>query len=276
MKKFSTLYLTFLCLMLASMQSAFAKKSSDADIQSYLTLSGFEAMLGGVPSQMQAMSQQMQLTAKDPNAAQEVVNVLVSSWDEGQIKAITSEYVKNNLSADELNELLVWLKTDLARKIKLAELKSSEASFPQDFMQYMAKIQSAPPTEDRVKTIRNFMDSTGMVDYSMEVVMGIIKSMMKGMQVAEGATIAPEMLSNQLQQIKGMMKPQLEQQLIYMSYYMYEELNNDDINTYAQFYQKALGKKEMKVMAGAMNTSLGVWAEQSFKQISASIAAQAE
>lgn len=259
-------FVLFLCITLFS-NNAFSNSINNEDIYSYLDLSGTKTALNGIPEQMFAMGQQMQLTAKNPEESNRVMEVLANSWQVDDMERIVFEHVKQNFTAVELKNLLVWLQSDLSRRIKQAEEKSSEPNFNQEFMQYMAKVQTNPPSPERIQAVRNFIESTQMVDHTVDMVVGIAKGITKNVQVTDSETITDEQIDNQMQQMEAMMKPQLEQQLILVSYFLYEDLTNEDINSYADFYQKPLGQKELKVMSGAVVKALGSWSESAFNTL---------
>ena len=267
MKKLSSWYLSTAFLLATFSQAAFANTTKTEEVKTYLDLSGINLVLESVPSQIQAMSQQMQLTEKDPVQAQEFMNVLISSWDEQKIQYALIDNIKSSFSTDEIKQLNTWLKTDLAQKIKLAEQKSSSSSFNQDFMQYMSKIQSTPPNAERVASVRHFIESTHLVDHTLEMILGISKGLTKTLQASEGVVITEEQLATQMQQMEGMMKPQLEEQMIYVSYYTYEEISDEDIHNYSDFYNTPLGQKELNVMSKSIGHSFGLWVEDAMKNI---------
>lgn len=271
MKKLSTLCFTLLLVVTTFAQATAINAVKNKEVTQYLDLSGIELMLQNIPMQIQGMGQQMKLTAKDPEHAEATMNILVDAWDENQVKESIKGKIKNGFSVKEMKALLTWLNTDLARNVKIAEQKSASANFNQEFMQYMAKIQSTPPTAERVKTIRNFVDSTNMIEHAFDMVMSISKGMVKSMHLADGKTISDEEINQQMQKMESMLKPQLAQQMIYVSYYMYEELSDEDISAYAKFYDKPLGQKELKVVYQAIGDSFGLWTEQAGKTLQAQI-----
>ncbi|MDG1752669.1 MAG: hypothetical protein P8I03_13565 [Thalassotalea sp.] len=267
MKTLPKLYFVlFICMTIFS-QNSFANTISNDDIYSYFDLSGTKTALNGIPEQMAAMGQQMQLTAKNPDESRRVMEVLASSWQVDNMEEIVFDHIQTNLTNKEMQSLLVWLKSDLSRRIKQAEEKSSEPNFNQEFMQYMAKIQTNPPSADRIQAVRGFIESTQMVEHTIDMVIGIAKGITKNVPVTGTEALTDEQVDNQMQQMEAMMKPQLEQQLILVSYFLYEDLTNDDINRYADFYKKPLGQKELTVISGAVVKALGNWSAAAFNTL---------
>lgn len=268
MKKFNSLYTVLFLLITTFSQLSAAKTISDAEVTQYMALSGIDSALNSIPAQMSAMNQQMQMTAKDPAQSQKVMDLLLNAWQFEDVKLVVSEHVKDNFSANEMQKLLTWLNSDLARRIKAAELKASAPSFNQDFMTYMATLQTTPPTTSRVKVIRNFVEVTNLVDHSLKIVMAVAKGTIEGLMVANpGQGVDEAQIQAQMSQMELMMRPALEQQMIMVSYFIYDQLTEQEIQQYTTFYQQPLGKKELTVMYDGIGQALNYWSTTAFENI---------
>ena len=270
MKKYNSLHIIFILLITSFSQLSLAKSISDGDVAQYMALSGIDSALSGIPGQMAAMNQQMQMTAKNPEDSQKVMDVLLNSWQLGEVSQVVAEHIKENFSAAEMQQLLTWLKSDLARRIKLAEAKASAPSFNQDFMSYIARLQTTPPTSERIKVVRNFVEVTNVVEHSLKIVLSVAKGTIEGLMVANpGKEVNDQQITAQLQQMEAMMRPALEQQMIMVSYFIYDQLTDSEIQQYSQFYQQPLGKKELTVMYDGIGQALNYWSTTAFANIAA-------
>ena len=268
MKKINSLNFMIFILFATFSQLSSAKAINDDDVTQYLALSGIDAALQGIPAQMRAMNQQMQMTAKDPEQSQKVMEILLNAWQLEEVKLVVSEHVKDNFSAIEMQQLLLWLNSDLARRIKMAEEKASAPSFNQDFMGYIATLQTTPPTPARVKVIREFVEVTNLVEHSLKIVMAVAKGTVEGLTVANpGQTVNNEQVQTQMAQMEQMMRPALEQQMIMVSYFIYDQLTEQEIQKYTHFYQQPLGQKELTVMYDGIGQALNFWSTTAFENI---------
>ena len=248
MKKINLLSLVLLLLAATFSQFSSAKTISDEDVKQYMALSGIDLALNGIPAQMSAMNQQMQMTAKDPAQAQKVMDLLLNAWRLDDVKQVVAEHVKENFSA--------------------AFILRAKSLFNQDFMSYMAKLQTTPPTTERVKVIRNFVEVTNIIEHSLKIVMSVAKGTIEGLMVANpGEGVNDEQIQAQLTQMEVMMRPSLEQQMILVSYYVYDELTEQEIAQYTQFYQQSLGQKELTVMYDGIGQALNYWSTTAFENI---------
>lgn len=272
MKKHSITYSFFITLAFLFTQAVSAQNlATDEEVYSYLSLSGASKALQGIPAQIQGMGQQMQLTVKDPEQSQKVMAIIAASWQQDVIEQQVFDYVKANISAEQMKQLLVWLKGDLATRVKLAEEKASEPSFNQELMRYMADIQSNPPAPSRIAAVRKFIEETDMIDNTMEMVMDISQGLMHSFQTIMPNEAEPVDIEAQLSQMEMMIKPMLEQQMIMSSYYIYDGISDADLAEYTAFYQQDLGQKEIEVMYGALGHAMNVWAQSMGKDLAADI-----
>ncbi len=270
MKKINSLAFILVVMLALFSQISSAKAISDDNVKQYLALSGIDSALDGIPAQMNAMGQQMQITVKDPAQAQRVVDLLLNAWQIDEVRLIVAEHVKENFSTVEMKSLLTWLNSDLARKIKSAEEKAAAANFNQEFMTYMAQLQTTPPTTARVQVIREFIDTTHIVDHSLNIVMSVAQGTMEGLNAANPEqAVSDEQMRTQLSQMQIMMRPALEQQLVMVSYYIYQQLTEQEIVQYTKFYQQPLGQKELDIMYDGIGQALNYWSTSAFANIAA-------
>ena len=270
MKKINSLAFILVVMLALFSQISSAKAISDDNVKQYLALSGIDSALDGIPAQMSAMGQQMQITVKDPAQAQRAVDLLLNAWQIEEVRLIVAEHVKENFSTAEMKSLLTWLNSDLARKIKSAEEKAAAANFNQEFMTYMAQLQTTPPTTARVQVIRDFIDTTHIVDHSLNIVMSVAQGTMEGINVANPEqAVSDEQIQTQLSQMQIMMRPALEQQMVMVSYYIYQQLTEQEIVQYTKFYQQPLGQKELDIMYDGIGQALNYWSTNAFENIAA-------
>ena len=88
MKKINSLALILVVMLALFSQISSAKAISDDNVKQYLALSGIDSALDGIPAQMSAMGQQMQITVKDPAQAQRVVDLLLNAWQIEELSLI--------------------------------------------------------------------------------------------------------------------------------------------------------------------------------------------
>ena len=203
------------------------------------------------------MGQQANLTNNDPDKNRKATETILSAWDENEVNQAVFDHVKNNISAQELTSLLAWLKSDFTMRVKQAEGAATDPQFQANFMRYMAEIQTTPPSAERIAQINEFVDVTKSVDYTMVMVSDIVK----GIASTEGSK-SEEEVSMMLEQMKKVMKPQLDQQLKMVSFYIYRDINGEDLAKYLDFYREDLGQKEISLMYAAIGKGVANWSSR--------------
>ena len=263
MKKLLLLFKQILLTTLLFSQLSFANnKISDGEVYTYIDLSGLKDSIQGMPAQIEMMSQQIQLTSQNAQKDEVVMSALISSWQEDKINQQIIKHIQANMTQAEMTELLSWLNTDLAKRIKLAELQSSQPDFQNQVMHFMADIQSNPPTPARQSLVRNFIEVTNISDHATDVAMAIVENMMNSVQIAmPNEQIPTEQIKQQLTQMRTMMAQAMDQQMIMLSYFLYRDISDDDLTNYTEFYQQPLGQKELTVVYGAVLKGLNAWGD---------------
>ncbi|WP_440877603.1 hypothetical protein [Thalassotalea sp. PLHSN55] len=258
----------FVLLSVLSFSSIAAAQVSDAQVYQLLDKSGATKTIEGLPMQMQAMGQQIALTAKNPAEHQKFMETFLSSLNTDVMLQNMVGYVKKNASEADIAPILTWLDSDLAKRMISAELQASDPQFQQNLMGFMGQLQANPPSPERTQTIINYVQSSAIVDQSMKVVMAMVTNMFDALKASkpENAEIAAQ-LDAQVDQMASMMKPALEQQMTLTSYYIYRDMSNEDINQYAEFFTQDVGKKYLDILMGAVGEGLNEWGVSLVKAI---------
>ena len=261
MKKFSKFVGQCLVVGSLAVSTVFAKSSvTDEQVYQLLDKSGATRTIESLPMQMQAMGQQMAMTAKDQQSHQAFMQVFLSSMNTETMIEHMAAHIKKEVQAEDLHSMLTWLETDLALRMVSAELTAAEPDFQQKFMGFMAQLQSNPPTPERTQTVIQYVESAKIVDQAMNVMSAMMQNMFAAVkaQDPENAALA-SMLDSQFEQMTTSMRPALEQQMIMTSYYIYRDINDADLNQYGNFFQQELGQKYMSLVVGAMGVALNNW-----------------
>jgi len=240
-------------------------KISEEKIELYMELSGIEEIIDSMPVQIDAMINQSLLTSKNPEIEKEVLQVLNYAWDFSAIKESIAGHIQKNSSNDEITELLKWQKSPLAIKITAEELESSSPNFQSNLLRYIADLQVAPPPPETMQAVRRLVVATDMVNMMVEMIVDVTKAMTTTfMQAAseKGDAGAIE-LDKKIDSMRAMLTPQMEQQAILMSYYIYRNLSDEELDNYSSFYESNIGKRELTLVSESLNVAMSLWAKKS-------------
>jgi len=235
---------------------------SDAQVNELLQKSGSARALESLPMQMSGISQQMLMSTGDQKAAEFMSGALDKTLDPSALISDLKSHIKNNVTAAQMNDILGWLNTDLAGKIVSAELQATDPQFQQLFLEYMAQLQSTPPSQERTQAVVAFVKNSQMVELTTNMMFSMMKNMFDGFK-----SLNPEkpqlgdMLDAQLEQMKTSMKPMIEQQIVMSSYFIYKDISEQELAEYGNFYQSPTGKVYIETMMGGIAEAMGNWGQ---------------
>lgn len=262
--------LQMLILSLLSVSALAAnERASDSQIEQYMELSGLVEVIESVPVQIDAVSNQRLMVSDNPEVEKAVLKNLSDAWNSQALLVAVASHIQQHAAASDIARLLEWTRSPLATKMKAAELETNSPHFQEDFMRYIAGLQSSPPSPDTMKAVRRLVVATDMVDQMAETYVQITKVMVTSMVEAEGNANS-EMIAgieNEMDSMKAMLLPQLNEQAMLMSYYMYRNISAKELAQYTDFYETTLGKTELKLTYDAINLAMSIWAKQAAKAI---------
>lgn len=238
---------------------------AEAKIEQYIELSGIDEMIDSMPVQINAMTNQRLLTSENPEVDKEVMQVLVDAWDPSAIKSSIANYIQDNSNDADVSELIKWRKTPLIVKITDAEAETSDPNFQNGLLRYIADLQVAPPAPETVESIRRLVVSTDMTEMMVEMIVQITKAMTAPLIDSESQAVA--ILDKEIDSMRLLLTPQMEQQAILMSYYIYRNISDEELNIYSSFYETPIGKRELSIIFESLNVAMTLWAEKSAKAI---------
>ncbi len=252
-------------LSLQTSVDAYAGNDVSLDkVDQYVNLSGIDVMINSMPEQIEAVTNQQLLTVEDPEAFKSVMQVLINSWDAVALREIVVKNIQANTSNNEIDALLVWRNNPITLKVAAAEAESTSPTFQADLMRFMADLQTTPPNSETVNAIRRLVVTTEMAETMVEVMVQVTKGMLDAFIDLEPEKKAEAVdAEQQVEAMREMLTPAMQQQAILMSFYIYRNIPNNELDTYSAFYETQLGKKEIALATEALIVAIKHWGRQS-------------
>lgn len=263
----STLILLVCCLTAAfNLQANTNEKGRKVDV--LMERSGLTRAIQALPVSLEAMAQQQIQGAENPEAEARFMGIFIDSLKPDILLNDTAVYIHQNASEADLQKFLDWLDTDLAIRAVTAESQSTEPDFEQKLMAYAVQIEKTPPSQARQAAVKHYVDASGVVDQGVTMMVGMVTAMFEATKARDPENIElAKALDAQLVQMPSMMRANFEQHMILTSLYLYRDLSVEELNQYASFYDKSVGKKYVKVMIGAIGHSFNMWHKSIVNQI---------
>ena len=237
-------------------------QASNTDVYKLLDKSGLTKAIDSFPMQINAMVQQMSLTQKDPTDSEKFMSIMNASTNVDALQNTMFEYVKNNVSATDIKQILAWLDSDLASKIVKAELRSTDPAFTANLMRYIADLQQNPPSQARRLAINNYLKSTQAIEQTVEMIKSLIRNMFTAVRKLnpDNADISND-FEKQMSIVESQIAAGMRQQIVLSSYYIYENISDEELSLHGQFFHTELGKKYLAASFGAIGDAMNQWGE---------------
>jgi hypothetical protein len=244
-------------------------------VDQYMALSGIDAMLSAMPGEIEAVVDQLLRTAGNSEAERGLMGVLAGAWKPDAVRASVQDYLQEASSPAEIDSLLAWKVNPLAKKIMAAEMESYSPSFREQLGRHIENLQDNPPDEETARAISGLIARAHIAELMVEstvlttgsLAMALIESGM-----VEGSQSVVDMYG-ELDTMRAQLRPRMERQATLVSYYIYRDISNAELNRYSDFYETDLGKREVVLAYGAMEAAMSHWTEESVKILLAGLEA---
>jgi len=165
------------------------------------------------------------------------------------------------LTADDMENALTWLETDVGQRITQSEEVASAALDEQRLQGYAERLKSKPLAVRRAQLIAGLISATSALraaaamqeDIAMGVATGMDSMQPKERRVGEAglrATVRKALSTEQVQQV-------LAQQMPVMFAYTYRNISDADLVGYVAFLNSVAGKRYQDAMNGTLIEGLG-------------------
>ena len=165
------------------------------------------------------------------------------------------------LTADDMENALTWLETDVGQRITQSEEVASAALDEQRLQGYAERLKSKPLAVRRAQLIAGLISATSALraaaamqeDIAMGVATGMDSMRPKERRVGEAglrATVRKALSTEQVQQV-------LAQQMPVMFAYTYRNISDADLVGYVAFLNSVAGKRYQDAMNGTLIEGLG-------------------
>lgn len=250
---------------------ALAEQSPERQaVEQYVARTGIEQVMAAVPEQIDAMAQQQAFSPDAQQAENHIVQALLHSWDTQAMTDAVIDHIAANTNNEEMQRLLQWSASPLAQRFYAAELATSEASFEQDFLQFMAGQETWVADPEKDAAIERLVEATAMADMMTEMTIQIMQAVISSLVSADEETAAivePE-LAAMVEQYREQLQPAMEQQAILVSQFLYRDISVQDIDLYSAHYESALGQREATLVSQSIIAAMSLWAGQAGTAIS--------
>lgn len=241
-------------------QAAELTAEQRALIAQVLTLSGAKEQVAAIPAQIPSQVEE-HCRQRQPALPQEECNsvgrLMADAFREGALLDSVRTTMEQRFDETKLRAVLQQLQTPLFEKISRLEVQTSSEGV-QPIRDYIASLQTQPPSQMRLELVRRLDTSTGATNWQLDLMVGMARSMINAMAMRAPSfkPPAPQQLEQQLLAMLSTLRDPLEEQFAFVSLYAYRSLSDGELDRYVAFYESELGRWFWRVIKDALHAAI--------------------
>lgn len=212
-----------------------------ASLAELLTLSGYERQIMDLPSQLKQGVEQG-IAQRDPDNAVKLAASIEQFVDVKKMRHNLELKVQAILTQADVDQLLVWYRSELGKKITAAEVKAGTMDAFTQMQQQLPELMKNAERVALAKQMDVLIRGTEQAMQMQESVMrAVFSSIMKSQ--APDMPVNAAFIEQQLEPAKAQMRPATQQMMVAMGAFTYQTINVGDVERYIAFLQQAPTKK---------------------------------
>lgn len=233
-----------------------AAPSAEEQATIIIEKSGISMFLQSFPEQIEGQYIQRKPIAEHPDAERMATDMIIESYNYEESINLFKGYIVNNSSQKDLDEIVLWLNTPLAKKMTDAELSMATPDGQADLLRYAANLQTDPPSQERIDLMLRFESAARMTETTVAFIEIISKGFMSSLNgvIEKEKKITEEDMEKQFENMRPVVKQLMWQQNLLSAHYMYRDISKNDIEQYIKFYQSPVGKKYSDLVIGGLGS----------------------
>ncbi|GJL74489.1 hypothetical protein [Nitrosomonas sp.] len=209
-----------------------AASSSDELIGKIITLSGLQKQVEEIGDKLLETIRQSPDKPDDPVIAIEIEKIVAESYKPEHFHQRLREALKEDFDRGRIEKLVQALSTPLMKRITEIEGREFDLHMLEAFIE---KVTREPLPTYRLHLLQALESVTHTTKFAIELTVGVKRAMLMGLvnnDDAEAMTVFDTKLNEQKKEMTEKMYPAM---VITMAY-VYQELNDAELDAYVQFY----------------------------------------
>jgi hypothetical protein len=169
------------------------------------------------------------------------------AYEPGRMAQEIAQTLAQTLTPDEMQPVLAWLETDVARRVTLAEERAAASMDDATLKRYAEQTKNEQPRAQRQQLIQDLVQATGSLEFGARLMEGIVLGVSIGMDSVQPVQKRAGVAFIRKQIEKAMPKEQLKEDLRVampgLFAYTYREVSDADLEAYLVFLRSADGKR---------------------------------
>lgn len=261
-------------LLLAIPTITFADKQQQL-INDVFELSGVNTLFVQLPILIESTFNQMESHNVDVRIG-EVKQAMTQAFTPKQLRSNAVDYINDQLTINQLEQIHKHLSSPLARKITALENAANKADSVAKMMRYAQRLQKNPPEDSRIELIAELINASNAVESSLTVRIEFFRGFMEAASLLDPVEerMSKQQIDKQIFMLRAQMEENTAQEVILAFLFTYQSLNDNELRNYISIYQqksmlkftteinkaiaysfRAAGKKMMREMSSKLRIS---------------------
>lgn len=199
----------------------------------------------------------MQSGRVEPFVANTISRVVTSAFSVAEIRGQVVDDLDQGLSDQQLESVLAWYETPLARKISAAEVAASKPAVWDQVEAEAEALQSKYEGSERSDLFARFDAAAGATESAVDTTVAVqlgLAAAMAAVNGASGPTV--EQLKQTIETQRGALREMVAQQ-VYVGYlYTYQSLSTPELKDYIGFLESDAGSAFADVVSNSIQRSI--------------------
>ena len=203
--------------------------------------------------------QQEQLLKQEPEMkTAELVAAIENAFSPKRMEARLQDDIGNNLSTQELREVLNWLDSPLGKKLTRLEDKAASPAFKKEMTHALQQLIKDPGAPERLNLLQRIETALLSTEAAVDTILNIQIAVISAISAMAPAQPCPtfEQIAEMVYKNRPQVRQVISQQVIGSFLYTYRDVSNGDLETYIAFIESAAGGRYHQVAMKAFSDAL--------------------
>jgi len=190
-------------------------------------------------------------------ASEMLVDAMSEGFASERIYRVAEETFREKANGTRLGAALEWLRSPFARRMGRAESSAIEGSLES----YIAGLESAPPSGDRVELLLRLDRASGTSDAAVTMQVALMKALFQGIYPSGGS--AEHAIDQAVEQARPKIARKTRNRIQLSLHFMYRDVSDDELARYLAYLESENGEWLSRVLLKSLFAAMEEGARRS-------------
>ncbi len=199
--------------------------------------------------------------AKDkvpPELFKSLEQEIVKAWDPEKFLKEISKQVENRLDIKRMQEILMWLESDLGKKITAIEKDSTTPEGMRGMKESAALYEKTPASKKRLDLVQRFIEASNTVKLSVDMKISMTIALLTAINsvLPEEKKTDNDKIKEQIEGLRPKIEEEVRRTAIQENLYIYRTLKDEEFQRYVEFSESKSGRPYHEVTFEAFKDAM--------------------